>query len=370
MQWDLTWLRQNAQAPLAIDVGAAMLRAVQIERMNNRVQVRHWASQPRLPAPGTNGPAEPGDDLRAVLDRFDTREVALSLAPPEAEFCSLQVPAALASGDHGALLHGIRQEVARYVRCPIDTAELDAWRLPPGHRDGCNIMVAAAPRSIIEKQVNWLEQLNRTCCRVDVAPLAAMRACAQLVDDIACGKVWGVLDLGHRNTRLYIGIDETPIYVRCLAVSGQMMIERVASELHITIDAATRYVRHFGIAAAHGSYRPMAALTSGISEERMASILYGVLQPLLHSMRTETEKSFRYSMALYPDTPVGGLVLAGGGAALKGLEEEFVRQLGVPVTRLDTQRLTNAASSGSALTADVAGGLVTAIGACLGELAA
>ena len=147
------------------------------------------------------------------------------------------------------------------------------------------------------------------------------------------------------------------------------MTRRIAGELGVDEATADRYKRHFGVAAPEGSYRPMAALTSDVDEERMACILLGVLQPILKGMAGEIEKSFRYAMALYPDRPLSGLILTGGSANLDGLADVLGRMLGIRVQRISTDRLVGPRDNTPGLPDEALPGMTTALGLAMGALA-
>lgn len=370
----MMWSRLNKVAPIAVDVGSAHLRAAQIEKRNGHFVIRHWASGAvpgrAEPAPDGQKPDRVEDALPLnLLEAFAGREVVLAIGPPDVEFCALQVPDALLRGEHCNLIRGVRHEVGRHIRQPIDSVELDVWPLVAGHRDGCNVMAAAARRDSIDHLLRVMGTRGYSCSRIDLSPLATLRSCARMVDGFETEHLWGALDIGRSASRLYIGIGETPVYVRCLLSGGDAMTQRIADELGVDAATAERYKRHFGVAAPDGSYRPMAALTSDVDEERMACILLGVLQPILKGVAVEIEKSFRYAMALYPDRPVSGLILTGGSANLEGLSDVFGRMLGIRVQRIRTDRLVALRGDEPGLPDEAVPGMTTALGLGMGALA-
>ncbi|MBN1347646.1 MAG: pilus assembly protein PilM [Phycisphaerae bacterium] len=368
-------LRMRNTAPIAIDVGATSVRALQVQGHDGAFSVRHWSSQsidrPKDDKQG-DGEAEALSLLEGTTlsDKalFAGRQVVTSLGPPEVEVCLLQVPEKLLGQDRETLVHGVRQEVGRNVRIPIGPAEVAAWPLPRGHMDGPNVLAAAVSREVIEKLLKWLDGQGWVCTRLDLAPLAAMRACSRITPGLSPEAVWGVLDIGFRSSRLYLGIGETPMYIRTLRASGDLMTRRIASELGIELSMAERYKRHYGVRAEPGSYRPMVTQSGPVDDVRMAGILLGVLTPIFRGMVQDIEKSFRYAMDLYPSLPVHGLVLAGGGGTLDGLDELLTKMLGIPVHRLSSERLPIADRTHPLLEARTLSGMVTCLGLSYGEL--
>lgn len=369
--------------PIALDFGATTVRAIQLVSGRSGLRVQHWVSQP-LPSSAVRPSVEDEPDAKkpsaenAVpewtqtrltgMKAFAGREVVTALAPPDVELCSLHVPDKLLEQDTGRLLRAIRSEVARHVSVPIESTEMDVWRLPPGQPNGPNLMVAAAKRSVIQALIAWLSAQKLTCRRIDVAPLAALRVCSRMTRDQSPDHLWGVLDIGLRASRLYLGRGEVPVYVRSLRASGDLMTRRLVNELGIDIETAERYKRHFGINTTSGSYRPSLSESESLEADRMASILQGTLMPIVRGMAQDIEKSFRYAIDLYPGLPVSELILVGGGGNLAGLAELLSSILGLEIRRATGDALGLNNANHPALQQRVFGEMVTCFGMCYGEV--
>ena len=369
------WFGFNNAAPIALDVGSTAIRAIQMERNGNGPSIREWLTEPLVSKAdaGQDGPEiAPLEGLAhtrpGILKPFAGREVVTLLGPPDVEVCSLHVPSTLLGRDKASLIRNVGNEVERHVHMSAASAEIDLWPLPPGQSDGPNIMVAAAPRAVIERLLAWIRDQGCVCRRIDLAPLAIMRGCARIMDGLDENKLWGVLDIGLRSSRFYVGWAETPVYVRSLRASGDLMTRRIVNELSVELEMAERYKRHFGIRAESGGYRPFVPQQGGIDGQRMSGILLGALSPIIRGMAEDIEKSFRYAMDLYPSLSVGGLVLMGGGSSLEGLPELLGKLLEIPVRRVSADRLASSGPVHPALCEDVLPGMVACLGLGYGEL--
>jgi Tfp pilus assembly PilM family ATPase len=194
-----------------------------------------------------------------------------------------------------------------------------------------------------------------------------MRAAMPMIPDLSRNCLWGVLDVGFRSSRLYLGVGETPIYVRSLRSSGDLMTRRIASELNLDPAMAERYKRHYGVRAETGSYRPLLALDGPVDDKRMSSILLGTLTPIFRGMAHDIERSFRYAMDLYPALPVSGLMLAGGGSSLDGLPELLTEMLGISVFPASADRLAITHQNHPALEAKRFAGMLACLGLGYGD---
>lgn len=358
--------------PIAIDMGSSGLHAIQLDRQSGRLVVQSWCELPVIRDAGNpaDGSSRPAASRWPAIDRsrFVGRDVVISLNPPDVECAPLRVPENLLKMDHRALLAAVRHEVSRSISQPIEGAQIDAWPLVPGHLDSPNLMIAAARRELIAGILAWLESQRLICRRIDVAPLAALRACIRLAGRPDRGQLWGVLDIGLTAVRLYIGIDETPVYVRCIPRGGEEMTRRISEELGVEASVAERYKCHYGMQSSEGHYRAASAVDEAVDSRRMAAILSGVLRPAIRGIGEEIQRSFRYAMGLYPDRPIAGLWTIGGGAGLSGIQACLHELLGVPVHLVGASQLPGDWIVPSGWAEDSVTRSMTCLGSCLGEM--
>ncbi len=368
---------KRQHGPIALEVGTAGLRAVQLERRGQNLAVRHFWRQTVLakPAAETEGKSVAAPEHLAAtklppiaLDGFVGNEVVVGLSPPEVECTPLRVPDSLLKLEHRALLGAIRHEVGRSISLPVEEVELDIWRLVPGHSDSPNLMVAAAPRKVIQQILAWLDEQRLRCKRIDVGPVAALRACARLADRSADDHLWGVLDFGRTTARLYIGIGQVPVYVRCVPRAGEEMTRRISEELGVSRESAESYKRYYGVQNCDGHFRTPMSTEDVVNSRRMAGILLGVVRPIIRGVGEEVQRSFRYAMGLYPDRPIAGLWLVGGGASLGGLTESLREMLGISVVRVGIESLPSELAFPPSLPDDAVPELATCLGLGFGEL--
>jgi Tfp pilus assembly PilM family ATPase len=258
--------------------------------------------------------------------------------------------------------------VARSINVAAEAAELEAWPLPPPQGDGPNVMIAAASRAMVQKLLRWIDSQEYLCTRIDLAPLALMRACARMMNDLSTDRLWGVLDIGLRSSRFYLGLGETPVYVRNLRAGGDLMTRRIANELGVDPATAERFKRHHGIRAEVSGYRPLLTQQGPIDDRRMAGILLGILTPIVRGVAQDIERSFHYAMDLYPGLSVSDLVLVGGGSLLDGLPELLGKLIGIRVRRASADRLVEVGTNHPALAEKALPGMVTCLGLGYGEL--
>ena len=83
---------------------------------------------------------------------------------------------------------------------------------------------------------------------------------------------------------------------------------------------------------ATGQSDDFTAFGTGLSQtgDTDEATLYAAMQPVLEDLATEVRRSLEFHLGRYPDTMFSRLVLVGGGAKLRNLDEFLANNLGVP----------------------------------------
>ena len=90
----------------------------------------------------------------------------------------------------------------------------------------------------------------------------------------------------------------------------------------------------FGMGMAGGESDDFSAFGAGLSQtgETDDATLYAAMQPVLEDLAVEVRRSLEFHLGRYPDTTFSRLVLVGGGAKLRNLDEFLAGNLGVPTS--------------------------------------
>jgi type IV pilus assembly protein PilM len=242
--------------------------------------------------------------------------VILGLDPPHAEFIALEVPEAVLQPGNADVNQVVHFEIQRLsalaAKAPIQS---DYWRLPRASTAAPNVLGVAAAAEHVASLLKFSEQAGLQGCRVEAGALALSRFGA-LLNDWPEGQVWGVLDLGRAQSRLVLVVQEVPVLIRLVGGGGKAWTDRIASSLRVSRKSAETLKQEHGVDSSQGG-----------------TILTGLLRNDLHEVASEIKRSYEYVLSCYPAKKAGGLVLAGGGAAMPKLDELLGGLLGIPVTR-------------------------------------
>jgi len=259
---------------------------------------------------------------------YHGRRVACGLSVPEVEVHALDVPSRGELGLPDKFANAVRWEMGRIMSTPSDSASTSFWRLPDCRGSQTTAIGVATHLPQVESAVELVEALGFDCIRVDATACALARLGSVVRRGFASDRraVWGILDIGHRMSRLVIVLDEVPVLVRTLGRGGDWWTESVAEALGLSIEAAEVHKRDHGIG------------TDDSEEERteIASMIRGILTSDLQNAAQEIERSYEYAMRCYTERSAGELILVGGGGDLMGLDRYLASHLGVATLRLES----------------------------------
>lgn len=318
------------RSSVCVDYGAAGVRAVQLRAGGDRWVVDSFA-RAEFSEPCVAGrritPRAP--ELRRCLRQapFRGKAVVVALSTPEAEFHALELPPTVASGDPQEAARLVQFEIGRLAIKSDEPNESRHWLLPPCNGAGANTMGVAASRPLVLSWVAACDALDRQCAAVDTFAAALCCAVSVLRGEPAEG-LWGVLDLGARESRLLVCLEDVPILVRNVGGGGLDWTAQIADALRISGASAEVHKRDFGVAP-----KPSAAGGggAGANEGELARTILSVLRADLNRLAGEVKRSFTYASSCYPGRRIEGVILVGGSAVMHNLSGFLGGTLGIDV---------------------------------------
>jgi len=321
-------LRKRASA-ITFDPGLSAIRVCQLRGGGQSGSVR---DRIELALPGADAKSRMPDMprlCRAIEQGdFSGADVGLVLGSPLARFHALKLPEPLLREAPEQASEALAWEIARETRADPAQLEVRFWKLPPGHRQGLNVLAATIPRDAAIQLFGDFSARRLRLRSVGVAPCALVRA-ALLLHDPGPEEVWGVLDLGGTHTSLTIVLQQTPVYVRSLAFQSDHLTRRISEAFEVPPEEAEAIKRRHGLTPSDRGLRPGRG-ASLVSDEDIARVVFAVAREPLEALTRDIIQCFSYVIESFPAAQASRLFLAGGGAALNGLESLLEDLLGVP----------------------------------------
>ncbi|MCH7840791.1 MAG: pilus assembly protein PilM [Planctomycetes bacterium] len=332
VQWHKT---RGARTSIGLDVGSTGVRAVQLvcvgERFETLNAFRNERARTDLDSVDVSL-ARRIERIRACVpvSSFRGRKAVASLDAPDVEFHALDMPRAVLTQETQDGGSAIQWEVARLMNASADSVEVRHWPLPAASTGASNAIGVGAQRERILETVEACTRAGLYCSSVETSATALTRL-GSVIHRWPSETVWGVLDLGHRGSRLVLCVDEVPVLVRLVGSGGDSWTRSITESLHLSRKAAEIHKCEHGIALAG---RGLRQTEGSVPDSELAAILLNIMRPELNEITAEVKRSYEYILSCYAGRQAGDLVLVGGGAAMKNLPEYWSEALGITVRRV------------------------------------
>ncbi|MHC5108626.1 MAG: pilus assembly protein PilM [Planctomycetota bacterium] len=317
---------------VALDVGFTGMRAAQL-RISGDQWIIDSTSRYDIPVDQPNdGQAETwrrGMARCFEQAQFAGRRVVLGVSPPDISFYPLEVPDALLTNEGPETETVIREEIRRMLSTNESDVNTTHWALPPPSVSAPNALGVAAPSNMINNAIAACRLARLDCVTMDASATALCRY-GYLLNDFDKGRIWGVLDVGHRQSRLTLCLGGTPVLTRAIGDGSQQWTKLIAEELGTTTKTAEIQKCEHGIAATKRRRDDDAGANQSSD---VASMIFGIIRASLTTIATEINRSYEYALSCYGQRSAGDLILVGGGVALKQLPKFLSDALGITVRR-------------------------------------
>jgi type IV pilus assembly protein PilM len=246
---------------------------------------------------------------------FKTKKVVVGVANQRVIVRQADLPA-MSEADLRAALKFEAQEL---IPIPVEDAILDFQILEEGITTGADadvrmrILLAAAQREMVRTHLAALEGAGLEALAVDVLPFALVRTLtlgANVFDSDASAEA--IVCIGAGVTNVVVHEHGIPRFVRVLLVGGGDVTDAIARDLNVDFDTAEDLKRRADIGSADASV------------SRAGQIVAERVIPLVEEIRG----SLDYYLAQAQSSPIGRILVTGGGSRMTGLLERLQSQLG------------------------------------------
>jgi len=315
--------------PIGLDFGHAGARAVQLERHGEQWTVMRAIAVERPSAAVGNSPQIDDYERMALTcvrpGEFRGRRVTLGVCTPDIDYHSLELPEAMRSKTDEQVAAVVRSEVMRLSSNPQKSIETQFWYLPEDRLTGPNTVGVTAKRKVIDDILEACDRTHLDCRCVDASTTALVRVCS-LLRPHRNDELWGILDVGYRQVRLTLCIDEVPVLARTAGKGSGEWTTRISESLRISVKAAEVQKREHGLCLPPS----MGGGDTTPARDEIGSMIFGALRSDLTAAASEIKSSYEYVLSCFPDRSASDLLLVGGGAELNGLSAFLEYELGIP----------------------------------------
>ena len=306
----------RSRSPIGLDFGEHAVRAVQLERRGERVQLRA-ANAHRI----DGGPAAAADrrtgliaaGRQALRDRrFCGRSAVVALRLTDVVTRHVRLPTEQLDQASEKIARQVQDQAAEGVAlsiCPIPVADL----FDQGERKR-EFLCCVATADAIQELLEVTEALGLTPEAIDLEPCAQVRPYLHRAQK----ESFLHLDIGSCSTRITVVRAGSPALMRTAPIGGDLLVQRL--EARLQMDLAT--ILDLGAGPDEGQALLHGAITDALAEP---------LEEILHRVAA----GVRYCGALFQGRAVTLMRVSGAIAPLPGLVPYLGRRIGITAELAD-----------------------------------
>lgn len=305
--------RRKAPPLFGLDISSTAVKLLELGREGDHYRIESYAVQPLPP----NSVVEKnitdveavGSAIKNAIASSKTRakHAAVAVAGSAVITKVITMPAHLSEREMEAQ---IQIEADKYIPYPLEEVNLDFEIQGVTENDGdlLDVLLAASRSENVELRVAAVELGGATAQIVDVEAYALENAYALLnLESLTSNdSIVAVVDIGATMTTLNVLRSGKIIYTREQVFGGKQLTEEIMRRFGLTYEEA-------GLAKRHG----------GLPSNYQAD----VLDPFLLSMTQQINRALQFFFSSSQYNAVEHILLAGGCAAIKGVEQVVGREL-------------------------------------------
>jgi type IV pilus assembly protein PilM len=310
-----------AQRAVGLDVGTSAVRAVELVLGREQVTLTRFGQVALPPGAVRGGEVIDAPAVAAAIRRlwreagFRSRTVIVGAGNQRVVVRQADLPA-MSNED---LRSALQFQAADLIPIPIEEAILDfqiVEEFPTSEGEMLRILLVAAQRDMVRSLLAALEGGGLSASMVDLVPFALMRSLTQssLVADLE-PTAEAIVCVGASITNVVVHQRGVPEFVRMLGVGGDDITQGIANDLGVDADTAEDLKRR-----AHPD-------SPDDLESRTAQIVIAQSTLLIEEIRG----SLDYYQAQPEASPIGRIILTGGGSRTIGLRDSLEQTLGIAV---------------------------------------
>jgi len=313
---------------VGIDIGSSQIKVVYAEPCRKGSAITHVAMCPTPRDSVKEGVVidivEVGAAIRTCLrsSGIKSTNVIAAIAGPGVIVRQVQVPAMT----ERVLRKSIQFEAGKYISANVEDSIVEFDITGPGHAEGqMSVMLAAAPKMMVESRVAALEHAGLCPIAVDVEVFANLRAMIDYnPDKDAVPGTIALLDIGASHSEINL-ISKSGLEIsRTIPIAGESLTNSIKNARGTELEEAEAYKHELDLT----ELCDMPAGSTSDPSLRAAQLL---IDELLREIR----RSVNYYQSQLPDgaadNSVEALMVTGGTSRMKGLAQYIHSRLGMDV---------------------------------------
>ena len=222
---------KKLKANVGLNIGFSSVSVVEIAGKNEKHRLLHFGFEPLR---DTKAKANLGEAVKRAMDNagITAKEVNTSVAGQEVIVRYIELPQMAREELNSA----IKFEAEKYIPFNIEDVVLDCQILDKSLQGKMKVLLVAAKKDLIDKQINLIEQVGLGTTLIDVDSFAIMNAFQMSNPRQITGTI-ALLNLGEQLSSINILKDNVSCFTRDILIGGDKMnVENLLSEIHLSFD--------------------------------------------------------------------------------------------------------------------------------------
>src|SRR5690625_4076187 len=238
----------------------------------------------------------------------------------------------------------VKWEADKYLPFSIDDVAFDHHQLddPKSLQEGeeIEVLIAAAQTEYVAQQAECLIRAGLEPVAMDIKPFALMRPLfnSQSGRSGANGGINVLIEAGASSTTITLVRDRRVLMNRVIGVAGDELTEALQREFSIGFAEAQELKHKLGAATPEEAQELAENLPDGglndVSGADPARV-WDALRPVLRELTGELSRSLQFFTVQAGELEIESILLSGGSAKLRGMQEAIANALGQPVEIAD-----------------------------------
>ena len=317
------WFTRN-QPLVGIDIGTHTIKLVQLKRVGESYQLLHFGVMPLMPAAIVDGAIM---DASAVveairnlvrMEKIKTKKVATAVSGQAVMIKKIRVP----QMTEKELAENIQWEAAQHIPFEISEVNIDFQTLPALENsednpdDQIDVLLVAARKSNVDDYTSLLVEsgLNPIVVDADIFALENEYEINHKLED----NVVALVDIGASTMKVNILKNNITMFQRDIAIGGNNYTAAIQKEFNLAYEPAEALKMGVGF-------------TAKIGKEKVLSLMAETSEELYEEIR----RSFEFFRSTTAEEDINKMVISGGCARIRGLEQFLRHRLRLTVEVAD-----------------------------------
>jgi type IV pilus assembly protein PilM len=297
----------------ALDIGTNAVRVVQLSNSGQDTwTLLHYGYAPvdlkTTSASSKESERRLGEIIMTAVGQsgIKTKNVVIGLPAQKTFTTVIDVPVM----PEAELKSTIKYQIDQYIPMAIDEAKVD-WVLlgQSAHNpQQQEVLLASTANNYAEERLEFIEGLGLNVIAAEPDPIAMVRSL--LPTGVQDARL--IIDVGELSTNLVVTFGDAPRLVRTIPTGLHSLVKAAVQNLNVEEDQARQFILKFGLAP-----------------DRLEGQVYHAVESVLEGFAAELTKSIKFFQTRYPNTPVGGILLAGYASVVPKFGEYVSSKTGV-----------------------------------------